>query len=178
VPKKNGDCEVEVALHLSRLDLPHPFTRPHEANKGAIAHEIVDLLYALAHFALIVLTPLFPRACDLLALLLGDIVIVEIRILDPRREYFLELREQVVKRNADLVRGPDFDIPREAIVKQFHVRRRRLRGKAGEVITRNLTLQFAEQDPRIVLPQVPQDWWFPEGGEAYAFVHCPRCRIH
>ena len=69
-------------LHLSRLDLPHAFTRPHEANKRAIAHEIVHLLYALAHSALIVLAPLFPRACDLFALLLSDLVIVEIRILD------------------------------------------------------------------------------------------------
>ena len=108
----------------------------------------------------------------------GDLVIVEIRILNARREHVLHLGEQIVKRNADLVRGPDFDKPRKAIVEQFHVRRRRLRGKAREVITRNWTLQFAEHDPRVFLPQVPQDWWFPEGGEAYAFVQCPRCRIN
>ncbi len=175
--KKRKKKSGLVPSLLSRLELPHPFATPHEANKDAIAHEIVHLLYALAHFALIVLTPLFPRACDLLALLLGDLVIVKIRILDARREHSLELRQQIVERDADLIRGPDFDVPRQAVVEQFHVRRRRLRGKASEVITCNLTLQITEQDPTKVFPEVPKDRWFPEGGEAYAFVQCSWCRV-
>lgn len=141
------DGRKKTALHLSRLDLPHSLTTPHEANEDAIAHEIIHLLYALAHFALIVLASLFPRACDLLALFLGDVVVVKIRILDPRREHALEVCEQIVKCDANLIRGPDFDEPRQARVKQFHVWRWRLRGKASEVIPRNLTLQFAEQYP-------------------------------
>lgn len=73
--------EENTALHLSRLDLPHPITTPHEANEDAIAHEIIHLLYALAHFAL-VLTSLFPRARDLLTFLLRDLAVVKVRIFD------------------------------------------------------------------------------------------------
>ena len=152
--KKIVDMEKNItALHLSRLDLPHPITAPHKANEDAIAQEIIHLLYALAHFALIVVrTSLSPRARNLLALLLGDLDVVKIRFLDARREHALDVRKQVVKRDADLIRGPDFDVPRQARVKQFHVRRWRLRGEAREVMARNLTHQFAEQHPRNVLP--------------------------
>jgi hypothetical protein len=161
--------EKNTALHLSRLDLPHPITAPHEANEDAIAHEIVHLLYALAHIAL-VLTTLFPRARDLLAFILGNLAVVKIRIFDARQQHALDVREQIVKRDANLVRGPDFDVPRQSYMKQFHVGRWRLRGKASEVIARNRTLQFAEHHPRNVLPQVPQDRRFPDCGETDAFV--------
>jgi len=160
--QKQREREVGVgSLHLFRLDLPHPITTPHEAHEDAIPHEIVHLLYALVHLALVVLTPFLPRPRDLLALILSELAIVKIRILDPRKKHALYVHQQIVEGHADAVIGPDFDEPWQARVKELHVWRRRLRGKAREVVARDLPLQFAEQDPRKVLPQVPHDRRLP-----------------
>ena len=100
------------SLHLSRLHLPHTAMSTRKCDNDTTALEIVHFLYALAYRTLIILTEFFPRPRDLLALL-RKFMVIEVRILDARREYALDIHIQVVKRRADNVRtGRHLDVPR------------------------------------------------------------------